>query len=340
MNGIFADLHHGGLYHSLQLLANRLGLEIYRPIGEEWFHEGYWKIAEPYGNHPDTIKQYLSTEPYELVNHYCNTGAQEIHPGYYSIQDEAHNGEHKALTFECFKDTKFDVLLVSYPWHLESWIQLQKKYQPQAKLVLQVGNNGWQNFFSAVNNVLSSARHAHVPKHLNYVEYHQEFELDIFKPDPELQTKSIRSFVNCLPVPDIYNSLKASLPEFFWQAFGHGCPDGVVTGIDKIATYMKMSRWGYHVKPGGDGYGHVLHNWFACGVPLITVPTHYRGTLGEDLLEENVTCITPDTENIRQSNYKLPYDFLRNNVIKRFHDVVNFDDEYQNRLKPFFENLK
>ena len=57
---IFADLHHSSLFTSFKLLfENRLGHRMYRPIGLEWFTEGFWKIAEPYNNNIGTVKQFL-----------------------------------------------------------------------------------------------------------------------------------------------------------------------------------------------------------------------------------------------------------------------------------------
>ena len=60
---VFCDKHHISLLYSLQLLfEKRLGGNLFTPIGEEWFTQGYWKGAEAYGNHPSTIKQFLSLE--------------------------------------------------------------------------------------------------------------------------------------------------------------------------------------------------------------------------------------------------------------------------------------
>ncbi len=44
---VLADYHHGSLLRSLVMLfEGRLGMELYRPIGLEWFHEGYWAVSE------------------------------------------------------------------------------------------------------------------------------------------------------------------------------------------------------------------------------------------------------------------------------------------------------
>ena len=40
---ILADFHHHALWESLRLVfEERFGWELYRPIGMDWFIEGYW----------------------------------------------------------------------------------------------------------------------------------------------------------------------------------------------------------------------------------------------------------------------------------------------------------
>ncbi|MCJ7634401.1 hypothetical protein MUP77_18670, partial [Candidatus Bathyarchaeota archaeon] len=57
---VFVELHHGDLFFSLHLLfEERLEMNLFRPIGMAWFEKGFFKIAEPYGNAPDTIDQFL-----------------------------------------------------------------------------------------------------------------------------------------------------------------------------------------------------------------------------------------------------------------------------------------
>lgn len=349
---IFTDYHHSSLYYSLKLLADRLGAKIWRPIGESWFNEGYWKIAEPYGNHPDTIKQYLSTDPLTEVPFFCNPGAEAYElRGQYVVGDPAHHSQDFAMTLELFKELKFDVIIVTYPQHLESWLKLRDAYQPQAKVVFQVGNNGWSRYFQFCPNVLSSARHSQMDPFqllkLNYVEYHQEFPLDVFKPLDDrsrldsLQAHSVvTSFVNLLPSPELFKNLSLeTAPELQWYAHGHSTFHGVITGIKDIARIMRHSRFGYHYKPGGDGYGHILHNWFACGIPVIGDWRFYANTLGEDLFDSD-TCIPLDAETILQiQRNEEYYNEVRKRVIGRFHRVVNFDDEFESKLKPFFERL-
>ena len=75
---IFADYHHGGLYHALHILfCERMGFELYRPIGFEWAERGYWKYSE----NPPTIAQYLDPKNCELRPdgyYYWRDTAEEI----------------------------------------------------------------------------------------------------------------------------------------------------------------------------------------------------------------------------------------------------------------------
>src|SRR3990172_6286612 len=90
---VLADFHHAGLLQSLILLfENRLGGNVYRPIGMEWADQGYWKVFD----HPATRLQYLTynqgyrpqdgTRPLNIIEkaqddvYYC----QDIDSGYYN----------------------------------------------------------------------------------------------------------------------------------------------------------------------------------------------------------------------------------------------------------------
>jgi len=42
---VLCDRHHAGLYHSLELLGDRLGWDLWTPVGEEWYTQGYWSFG-------------------------------------------------------------------------------------------------------------------------------------------------------------------------------------------------------------------------------------------------------------------------------------------------------
>src|SRR5437868_15529740 len=56
---VLCDRHHAGLLNSLQLLfEDRFGLELYVPIGHEWWDEGYWEFGRVFGD-DRLAQQYL-----------------------------------------------------------------------------------------------------------------------------------------------------------------------------------------------------------------------------------------------------------------------------------------
>lgn len=326
---IFADFHHDALFNSFKLLfEKRLGHRVYRPIGTEWFTEGFWKIAEPYNNNQGTIDQFL--KPY-------STPTDGTKPLNEQLDD--------CLTLEQFKEMDIDIVIATIPAHIQPYKRLISQYKPNAKFIYQMGNIGWHKEvpWDQVDNLMASVKPFEVPENKNVVFYRQEFDLDIFRPQHLIPNKTITSFVNCLPEPEKYGQLKAALPEYLFNAFGGSCPDGSVVDISTIATFMNVSKFGYHNKPYGDGYGHVIHNWFACGIPIIVNMKDYEDKLAGELLEDGVTCINLDlgVENTvkRVRNMcDLEYLDMQNHVINRFQEVVNFRQDAEN-VKDFISKL-
>ena len=52
---------------------------------------------------------------------------------------------------------------------------------------------------------------------------------------------------------------------------------------------MQESKYGFHCKTGGDGYGHVIHQYAAVGRPLIYRSSQYKNRLAEKFLENDIT---------------------------------------------------
>lgn len=296
---IFADFHHAGLYASMKyLFEDRLGHELYRPIGEEWFKEGYWKIAEPYNNNPATIKQYLSLDnarPKDGTPK-LNTIKGEPRDGIYRVWDSVHDYHQKAIQLETFMSMNIDVVIASIPAHIAAYKRLIREYNPNAKLIYQIGNIGWMDTvpWEEVDNIMASVAPFEIPKEKNVVFYRQEFDLNVFSRRPLPHTNKIISFVNLLPQPEKWESLKRELPEYEYAAHGISAPDGIKTTIQEVANTMASARFGYHNKPYGDGYGHIIHNWFAIGRPVIVNLSDYKDKLAGELLIENETCINLD----------------------------------------------
>jgi len=341
---VFTDYHHGDLYFSLHLLfERRLGFELYRPIGLDWFHRGFWRIAEPYGNAKDTINQYLDInhngwEPYKNLN-----GQHYIEDGAYHVNDPGHDYYHKALTLDRFASMKFDLILPTYEPHESAYTRLRDTYQPGAKLMAQVGN--W-NQRSSLPAVIHSAPYA--PRAgQRTVYYHQEIDPALFAhTPPNPATRNIYSFVNCLPHPDLYNLYKGALPDVTMRAYGAGSPEGPVSGSAGVAEKMREANIGWHCKPF-DGFGHTAMGWFAIGRPVVTTMRDVVMSGGDALscFEPGVTCLDVGSGDlasncaaIRRMLEPEENRLWSERVVRRFRDVVNYDREAE-QVKALVEGL-
>ena len=119
---VFTDYHHSALYHSLQLLfEKRLGWELYRAVGPEWYHAGFWKVYD----HPHTVNQFLGLQqasevPLDvhgdpLTENECKNKHYAVEDGIYYIQDPVHESNHRAVTLERFKEMGFRILAAPQP---------------------------------------------------------------------------------------------------------------------------------------------------------------------------------------------------------------------------------
>jgi len=312
----------------------------------EWYEQGFWNVY----NHPDTARQYLldgyypkdKTPPLNAISRFEN--------GIHIMKDTTHNSEHKAITLDQFKEMKFDIILASIPAHIEPFKKLISLYQPQAKFVFQMGNMFTEilNNLHTIPNLLSSTIDIPVPPSCHAVFYHQEFDIDLFKPTGSLPEKSVTSFINLLPqtvhAPKFY-ALKQELYEYPFKSYGILCDDGIVSGIDHIASSMNQSMWGFHAKWQGDGFGHVLYNWYASGRPVITCLSDYKDKLGGELLEDEVTCIDLDNRTLDDSirlirHYSDPpyYEYLSQQAYARFKEKVQYEEE-EKKIRWWIEHL-
>jgi glycosyltransferase involved in cell wall biosynthesis len=342
---IFADEHHVTLYKSLHLLfENRLGHNLFRPVGVEWFDEGFWKIAEPYGNHPATIKQYLSLAPEDQI-YYWGTPPLNIvnkeKDGYYEVKVDGY--VQKAVTLEQFKNMKFDIIIATIPAHIEPYKKLIKLYQPQAKFIFQEGNC-WHMDRSQAPNLLSSTKKYNTDS--NALFYHQEFDLNDFSFESARRYNRITNLVHLFrgsPEALTWDKYKQALPEYEWRMHGIEGDDGVIQ--ECLAETIKDTTFLWHLKIEGDGFGHVIHNAFACGRPPIVRKRYYEDKLAGELMEDLVTCVDLDKRSFEDNikvikEYSQPdkYDQMSKNAYNRFKEIVDYDKE-QKQIEEFLKGL-
>jgi len=346
---IFTDFHHGDLYHSLHLLfEERLGGTLVRPIGVQWFEMGFWKIAEPYGNAPDTINQFLElprlwSTNIEPIQKY---GEDRLIDGVYHIPVKVGSEYYvqKAITFDKFLKMDIDLVIASYSGHYLPYAQLVKQYKPNAAYIAQIGNVAWQP--KGTRNVLL-AMNTPMPSDVNYVKYHPENHREYCYTPPTNHTV-IRSFIaNPHVEPDLplFHEFERLLPEFTFKMHGILGRDGVVSG-DLMPQIMKDSAFVWHVKRTGCG-GFVAHQALQCGRPCIIKKSYCyeHHTLTRDLFQDSVNCIDLDLGTTEANIAKIRYfsepqrhTEMCKNTADKFKRDVNYDAEAQ-RISAFLEPL-
>lgn len=360
MYNVFVDFHHASLLQSLILLfENRLGGRLYRPIGMEWAEKGFWKVYD----HPATQLQYLGiggatpdgTPPLnEVVAQSATHNFVETN-GVYLCKDIDSDWVNKAITFDAFMALPIDIVIATLPQHIEPFAKLCEIHPKHPKLIYQVGNAWNYDGNAPVKNIMASARMAGMTIGLNTIEYHQEFDTDIFKPntpDEVMPGPNIYSFVNCFSIDGIFAAdykmfvdIERAMPEWTFKAYGGQCRDGAVGPAAVVADTMKQAAFIWHTKQGGDGYGHVIHNAPAVARPLIVKKQYYDGKMAEALLIDGETCIAIDGLDYPQiinkiMHYAEPANYwpMRNAAYANFKRVVDFDREAES-IKQFLANL-
>lgn len=286
---VFVDFHHSSLLRSLiMLFEDRLGMEVYRPIGMEWVQNGFWAVY----SHPDTAKQFLSldqaykpTDGSPALNQ--AKMSESAAEGIYYCADPGGEEFNRACTFDYFRTHQFDLIIASIPEHVAPFQKLIERYQPNAKLIFQIGNN-WPMVNTAGMNVLASIKPGESPPDTNVQYYHQEFPLDVFYPSTVPKEERIYSFINILQHFPVgwgdFTMLERMLKRVEFRSFGGQCRDGSLSGHKAVADKMREAQFIFQVKDTGDGFGHVIYNAYAVGRPIITRSSLYARGLASELL--------------------------------------------------------
>lgn len=332
MVNVFSDFHHGALYFSLHLLfEKRLGWNLYRPTGYEWYKRGFWR----YSSDPRVIKQYLEEASEELLKH-----------GVYRVPSQEGSVTYfqNAITFTQFLEMDFDFIIASVYQHEGPFFKLITEYKPDAALIRQMGNPNEVCDFSVCRNVLNSTMNP-VPQNVNTVRYHPEFSLEDFRYTKPETHNVVKSFLNCLPMSvdaPLWDEYSEAMPDFVWKMHGILGKDELLPEGEK-AKAMRMASFIWHLKFQGDGYGFVIHNAYACGRPCIVKGSYYREQLAEALLEDSVTCIDLELgskdENVKKIRWlSKPENHVEicENAYKHFKKHVDFDREFV-QVKKFLE---
>lgn len=348
---VFVDFHHASLLNSLILLfEKRLGGAVFRPIGLEWAEKGFWHIYD----HPATREQYLG------IGGNTPDGSAKLNEvigknnGIYACQDIDSGKQNKAITFDAFMQMDIDIVIASIPQHVGPFKKLCALHPNHPKLIYQIGN-AWNIPPNSVQNVMASAIIPSVPSGVNFVSYHQEFDLDIFRPTPFqwAPDKNIYSFVNCFDTQDhfkfdwaMFQEMETLMAGWYFKVYGGQCRDGVVAPASEVANRMREARFIWHTKAGGDGYGHVIHNAFAVGRPPIVKKSYYQGKLAEALMVHGETCIDIDGLSFAQIKELIHrfgddediYNTMSQAAYNKFKEIVDFEKEALS-ISKFLEKI-
>ena len=287
---ILCDRHQADLFRAMQrMFEDRLGFRVWTPMGHEWWDDGVWRFGECFGD-DRLAQQYII--PRDGVH--TPTGQ-----GQWVTFDTAHPYTPiRCISLDAARslgDWAFVVATVQ-----ENQPGFARFAQEQgARFVVQVGNTGQHIDWDLNPLVISSSE---MPLTGRGVVAHQEFDSGpsgaFSFADPEIaDRRRVRNFVNLIDrIPqswdDFLHAERELSPDgFHFYAHGHEGRDKVIQPSSKIADLMAGSGWGWHVKPVGDGFGHVLHGWAAVGRPLVGRSEYYVGKLGEPLWEDLVTCV-------------------------------------------------
>lgn len=285
---VLCDAIHASLYDSLRLLfEGRLGMELYRPIGMDWYHQGIWAFDKdrPWGE--GVAHQFLDPWP---------TDGQELMDGYSSRADTTYPGNsYRLVTLEQARSERWDIVLSTLAPNDPGLYQLAQ--QTGAHFGIQVGNQdapvAWPLAEFALLSVTTPGWTPYVP----HVYYRQEFSLEDFAADSGqggLRSREVQTRVQCAATSEgygLFRDLAGRTPELDWRWYGHcGDPDehhgGDAPTTQLVAEQMHAARIAWHWKRWSDGYGHVIHNWAAIGRPMFVNRDYYADKLAGPLFTD------------------------------------------------------
>ena len=368
---VLVDLHHFDLFHSFQrLFEGRLGWEVYRPIGLDWYAAGCWLLSEEPTVRTGYLSQISGACRASLLPYWKERDASwarfatelvrigpivQTNPETYEIQDLSKPGvNQRGITFDGFKQNRFDLLISSVPQHFYPFERLRECYQPHAKHVFHNGNVVWKLPPKVQNVMTNVSLIEHWDGLLHSVEYDQEFDLGTFPSTPgRIGTLGdeilVRSYVHFPQSEALWKAVGLG-PDtrwtFEWIGRTLASLDETIVESSALALSMQRAHFIWHIKPGGEGFGHILFNTFATGRPVIINAQDYGRTRGEHLLEDQVTCIDVSSRSPEEVRNLLleaaepeRYQAYCTAVTERFRNVVNFDADTK-KIKRFLENLR
>lgn len=300
---VLCDAIHADLWESLRLLFEvRLGWQLYRPIGMEWRDRSIWNFErhQPYGE--GVAHQFL--DPWDSDRPVGGFVAPPIvHTAWTERADTTHPGQAiRLVTYDQARSQPWDLVLATLAENEQGlWAFAQ---EVGAHYGIQVGNQGAANLWPLAEFGLLSVTTPDLKPWKPHVYYRQEFDRRLFFPDqgrladPDL----VMNRVQCTSQTGDHarwRLMAAAVPEARFRWYGHCEPRDEWFGGDDattpaVATSMHRARIAWHPKRWSDGYGHVIHNWFSIGRPVIASAGYYADKLAGPLFLEGTTSFDMD----------------------------------------------
>ena len=353
---ILADFHHADLWESLELLADRHGWELYAPYGMEWFDRWYWSFER--AHHGDAVaRQYLEgvwPDPILVGDHYEQV--DPVHPGRI----------RKGVTLEQASAPRWDLVICTLTHNERGFAKFASEwgatYGIQVGNVGQIGNvssegAGWDaTKFVLASTTLTDYGGNPITVPVPHVIYRQEFSLSDFRP-AWTDGKDVGSFIQCFAENKTFYSdflrIARDMPDLDWKVYGNygSAPEdefaqGNLNTTPSVAQAMQRTRIAWHAKWWSDGYGHVIHNLFATGRPIVGPLGYYADKLAGPLMTHGETCF--DTGQMPYDEAKALLRRLRDddefwqqisvNARLRFDEIVDFDQDASN-VKELLESV-
>lgn len=272
MTNVLADRHHGGLYRSLQLLADRMGWTLFTPTGHEWWDAEVWQFGR--WTYPDD----------RLAGQFLTQRGPD---------PEFPDTPIRYVTLDEARGMDWAYVIATVPDNERGFAKFAREHD--ATYVVQVGNTGQPVDWSLNPLALVSSE---TPIAGRGIPYHQEMEFVPFSPRGNRHNAA--SFVNCMPhMGRCWDLLQEA--DMKVAVFGIDGPQGIVKPYSRLVKMMAHYGWGWHDKAQGDGFGHVIHSWAAVGRPLIGHASHYAGKLAQRFWQDGITCIDLDRHSVREA---------------------------------------
>ncbi len=342
---VLSDRHHHALWESLRLLfEDRFGWSLFHVYGMDWWDRGVWNWERHMPHGEAVARQYL--QPWS-TDRDCGD--------HWERDDEAYPGRvMKMLTMDQARDLRPDLVLASLTENETGLAGFAREIG--ARFGIQVGNQGTDNRYDLLDFALFSTTRFAYPW-CPYVTYRQEFDLADFRfAYPPADRTFVGTWVQAMPTGDIpayefFMRLARALPDLRFRYHGHVGPiddfwGGNVVTTAEVAEQMRSARVGLHIKTWSDGYGHVIHNLFATGKPVVATASYYADKLAGPLFVEGET-----SWDLQRHTFEESVEFIHRLTVDdelhermsrasaaRFAEIVNFDVEAA-EIRTMFDNV-